>query len=88
MHSIANVSFAREWANIDICRLICQLMDELQPQERSYSSLISYVTDRPGHDWRYAIDATRMSKDLEWKPVESFETGIRKYLQWFLGHSE
>jgi len=84
-----NIGGINEWKNIDICRLICQLMDELHPvdsklQVTSYESLIAFVTDRPGHDWRYAIDATKMSCELGWSPEETFETGICKTVQWYL----
>jgi dTDP-glucose 4,6-dehydratase len=98
---VYNIGGNNEWANIDICQLICQLMDELNVRcetvdDRrktgdgspishltSYADLISFVTDRPGHDWRYAIDATRMEQKLDWKPGETFETGIRKTIEWY-----
>ena len=85
-----NIGGINEWRNIDICRLICQLMDELNPlpaqsQVTSHESLITFVKDRPGHDWRYAIDATKMKNKFNWQPVETFETGIRKTVLWYLG---
>jgi len=85
-----NIGGINEWANIDIVRCICSLLDELAPLTpdtsplASYSNLISFVTDRPGHDWRYAIDASRMGDELGWSPSETFETGIRKTVEWYL----
>lgn len=87
---VYNIGGVNEWKNIDICRLICQLMDEFHPLPvhnspfTSHADLISFVTDRPGHDWRYAINAEKMSSELNWKPAETFETGIRKTVQWYL----
>ncbi len=78
-----NIGGINEWKNIDICRLICQLMDEHIPGNAPHEKLITFVTDRPGHDWRYAIDATKMANELEWKPEETFETGIRKTVNWY-----
>jgi len=80
---VYNIGGCNEWRNIDICRLICRLMDEPRPEHAPHEELITFVQDRPGHDWRYAIDATKMSKDLGWKPEETFETGIRKTLDWY-----
>jgi len=81
-----NIGGINEWANIDIVKCICRLMDEFSADgcQSGHESLISFVTDRPGHDWRYAIDATKMGQELGWKPVETFETGIRKTVQWYL----
>jgi len=82
-----NIGGINEWANIDIVKCICSLMDEFNADGNSQSgheSLISFVSDRPGHDWRYAIDATKMGQELGWKPAETFETGIRKTVQWYL----
>ncbi len=83
---VYNIGGINEWSNIDIVRCICSLMDEFsdKSQVTSYESLITYVTDRPGHDWRYAIDATKMIQALNWNPVETFETGIKKTVQWYL----
>ncbi len=81
---VYNIGGINEWRNIDICRLICRLMDELRPQGAPHEELIAFVTDRPGHDWRYAIDATKMKNELGWQPAETFETGIRKTMEWYL----
>jgi dTDP-glucose 4,6-dehydratase len=65
---------------------LCAILDELSPRtdKKSYKEQITYVTDRPGHDRRYAIDATKINRELGWKPAETFETGIRKTIQWYL----
>jgi len=82
-----NIGGCNEWTNIDIVRLICRTMDELHPSPGiSYASLISFVTDRPGHDWRYAINAEKIIGELGWKPEESFETGIVKTIEWYLNN--
>ncbi len=104
---VYNIGGINEWRNIDICRLICGLMDEMMPLDdrrevedentsdtshltphtshlTSYTDLITFVQDRPGHDWRYAIDATKMAAELDWQPAETFETGIRKTVRWYL----
>lgn len=83
-----NIGGWNEKANLDVVKLICSLLDELQPREDgvSYSTQIAFVTDRPGHDRRYAIDARKIERELGWKPVETFETGIRKTVQWYLAN--
>ena len=85
-----NVGGWNEKPNIEIVKTICALLDELRPREdgASYSTQISYVKDRPGHDRRYAIDARKIERELGWKPAETFETGIRKTVQWYLDHPE
>jgi len=85
-----NVGGWNEKANIDIVRTICALLDELQPRAdgRGYADQITYVQDRPGHDRRYAIDARKIERELGWKPAETFDTGIRKTVQWYLDHPE
>ena len=85
-----NVGGWNEQANIDIVRLVCALLDEMQPRADggSYASQISFVTDRPGHDRRYAMDASKLHRELAWKPAETFETGIRKTVRWYLDHPE
>jgi dTDP-glucose 4,6-dehydratase len=84
-----NIGGWNEKPNIEIVNIICGLLDELRPQTfGSYRSLITFVADRPGHDRRYAIDASKIERELGWKPAETFETGIRKTLQWYLGNSD
>jgi dTDP-glucose 4,6-dehydratase len=77
-----------EKANIDVVRTICALMDELAPSAKigARESLITYVADRPGHDLRYAIDASRIASDLGWEPRETFESGLRKTVEWYLAN--
>jgi dTDP-glucose 4,6-dehydratase len=98
-----NIGGHNEWQNIDIVNLICKLMDEelaasaelkaMFPNSpaangQKSSSLITYVKDRPGHDQRYAIDATKTTRELGYKPVETFESGIRKTVKWYLDHQD
>ncbi|WP_206360499.1 GDP-mannose 4,6-dehydratase, partial [Pseudomonas viridiflava] len=74
--------------DVDVVRGICTLLDELAPQKpagvQQYSELITYVVDRPGHDLRYAIDAGKIESELGWTPEETFESGLRKTVQWYL----
>jgi len=83
-----NIGGHNERENIEVVRTICSLLDELAPQKPSninlYSDLITYVADRPGHDMRYAIDASKIGRELGWKPEETFESGIRKTVIWYL----
>jgi len=81
-----NVGGHNEWANINIVRLICRLVDELAPKAPPCEDLISFVKDRPGHDRRYAIDASKIEKELGWTPAHTFETGIRETVQWYLAN--
>ena len=81
-----NIGGHNEKKNIEVVKTICQILDEIVPTDTPYQSLISYVTDRPGHDRRYAIDASKIQKELGWKPQESFESGIRKTVQWYLNN--
>ncbi len=83
-----NIGGHNEWKNIDVVRLICALLDELQPAARPYAEQITFVTDRPGHDARYAIDAGKIQRELGWQPAETFETGLRKTVQWYLQHKD
>jgi len=85
-----NIGGWNEKANIEVVHALCDLLDELQPREdgKSYRDQITFVKDRPGHDRRYAIDATKISNELGWKPEETFETGIRKTVQWYLDNQE
>ena len=81
-----NIGGNNEIKNLDVVTIICSLLDEISPRENgsSYSDLITFVKDRPGHDFRYAIDAGKIRNDLGWSPNESFETGIRKTIHWYL----
>lgn len=81
-----NVGGNNEKQNIDVVKTLCTILDRLRPREdgKSYSSQIGYVADRPGHDKRYAIDATRIKDELNWTPAETFETGIEKTIAWYL----
>jgi len=83
---VYNVGGWNEKANLDVVNTLCDILDELQPRAdgASYKSQITFVEDRPGHDRRYAIDATKLERELGWKPAETFETGIRKTVQWYL----
>lgn len=85
-----NVGGWNEKPNIDIVNTVCALLDELQPRAdgKSYREQISYVTDRPGHDRRYAIDARKLERELGWKPAETFDSGIRKTVEWYLNNGE
>lgn len=83
-----NIGGHNEKANIEVVKIICELLEELAPQKPEgvtrYEDLITYVVDRPGHDVRYAIDASKIAKELNWKPQETFESGIRKTVEWYL----
>ncbi|BCA66202.1 dTDP-glucose 4,6-dehydratase [Fluviibacter phosphoraccumulans] len=85
-----NVGGWNEKANLDVVNTLCAILDELQPRAdgQSYATQITFVQDRPGHDRRYAIDACKLEKELGWKPQETFETGIRKTVQWYLDNQE
>ena len=87
-----NIGGHNEQKNIDVVKSICQLLEELAPNKPEgvdrYVDLITYVQDRPGHDLRYAIDATKIKEDLGWVPEESFETGLRKTVEWYLNNQE
>jgi dTDP-glucose 4,6-dehydratase len=85
-----NVGGWNEKPNIEIVQTICKLLDELRPRVdgQSYQTQITYVTDRPGHDKRYAIDARKLEQELGWKPAETFDSGIRKTVKWYLENLE
>ncbi|WP_302174217.1 dTDP-glucose 4,6-dehydratase [uncultured Hydrogenophaga sp.] len=85
-----NIGGWNEKPNIEIVHTICALLDELRPRTdgQSYAAQITHVKDRPGHDRRYAIDARKVERELGWKPAETFETGIRKTVQWYLDHPD
>ena len=79
-----NIGGWNEMANIEVVKTVCALLDELKPVAQPYATLITYVKDRPGHDQRYAIDASKIERELGWKPAQTFETGIRKTVRWYL----
>jgi dTDP-glucose 4,6-dehydratase len=83
---VYNVGGWNEKANLEVVHMLCDILNELSPRAdgQSYKTQITFVTDRPGHDRRYAIDATKLERELGWKPAETFETGIRKTVQWYL----
>ena len=83
-----NIGGRCELANIDTVNMVCDLIDDIQPgkNQTSRRELISFVKDRPGHDLRYAIDCSKLEKELGWQPLESFESGLRKTIQWYLDH--
>lgn len=84
-----NVGGHNERNNVTIVKTICSILDELRPHsDGSYEDLVVYVKDRPGHDRRYAIDSTKLQKELGWKPVECFESGIRKTVMWYLANQQ
>ena len=84
-----NVGGHNEKTNLDVVHLICDVVDELRPRESGGSrrDLVTFVTDRPGHDWRYAIDAGRIEHELDWRPAHSFEQGLRETIAWYLDNA-
>lgn len=87
---VYNVGGHNEKTNIEVVHTMCAILDDLQPRDdgKPYVEQITYVADRPGHDRRYAIDATKIEKELAWTPEETFETGIRKTVEWYLNNAE
>ena len=85
-----NIGGNSERTNIDVVRAICRILDELRPHPRgqAYQSLITHVSDRPGHDRRYAIDSSKIGAELGWKPAETFESGLRKTVHWYLQNGD
>jgi dTDP-glucose 4,6-dehydratase len=83
-----NIGGWNEKTNLEVVHAICAILDELRPKNAPHASLITYVQDRPGHDQRYAIDASKIARELGWKPLETFETGLRKTVQWYLDNTE
>lgn len=88
-HETYNIGGFNEWKNIDLVKLLCQIMDEkLGRSEGTSKELITYVKDRPGHDLRYAIDASKINKELGWKPTVTFEEGLEKTINWYLENED
>ncbi len=87
---VYNIGGRNEKTNIEVVRAICAILDELRPNSMPgyYESLITFIKDRPGHDRRYAIDTQKIERELGWKPAESFETGLRKTVQWYLDNMD
>jgi dTDP-glucose 4,6-dehydratase len=90
---VYNIGGWNEKANIEVVHVLCDILDELDPKSEngqpvSYRQQITYVTDRPGHDRRYAIDASKIERELGWKPAETFETGIRQTVEWYLDNEQ
>ncbi len=85
-----NIGGRSEQRNIDVVRTICALLDELHPDSpvTPHAQLITYVTDRPGHDKRYAIDCSKIEREADWRPVETFASGLRKTVQWYLENQD
>ncbi|MNL18037.1 dTDP-glucose 4,6-dehydratase [compost metagenome] len=84
-----NVGGWNEKTNLEVVHTICDLLDELKPRASgSYRDQIAFVKDRPGHDRRYAIDARKLERELGWKPAETFESGLRKTVRWYLDHQD
>jgi dTDP-glucose 4,6-dehydratase len=79
-----NIGGHNEKQNIEVVKTICAILDEVRPKETKYEEQITYVSDRPGHDMRYAIDASKIQKELGWEPEETFESGIRKTVEWYI----
>ncbi len=82
-----NVGGNNEWSNIEIAKTICKVLGEKIPTDSPYESLISYVADRPGHDWRYAINGSKISSELGWNPAVTFEQGIVKTIEWYMSNA-
>ncbi|MGR5350250.1 dTDP-glucose 4,6-dehydratase [Vibrio mediterranei] len=83
-----NIGGHNEKQNLEVVQTICEILDVLVPKETPYADQISYVQDRPGHDRRYAIDSSKMQKELGWTPLETFETGLKKTVQWYLDNQK
>ena len=87
---VYNIGGWNEKPNLEVVHTLCDILDELSPRAdgQSYRTQITFVTDRPGHDRRYAIDASKLERDLGWKPAETFESGIRKTVRWYLDNTD
>jgi len=83
-----NIGGWNEKTNLEVVKAVCAILDELHPQGAPHDQLITFVPDRPGHDWRYAIDAGKIERELGWRPEETFESGLRKTVEWYLANGE
>ena len=83
-----NIGGNSEKNNLEVVHALCAILDQLHPAGAPHAKLITFVKDRPGHDWRYAIDATKIKNELGWQPTEKFESGLRKTVQWYLDHAQ
>jgi dTDP-glucose 4,6-dehydratase len=83
-----NMGGRQEMSNLEVVRQICAILDELKPAQKPYESLVSFVKDRPGHDRRYAMDIAKIERELGWRPRETFASGLRKTIEWYLGNLE
>jgi dTDP-glucose 4,6-dehydratase len=86
---VYNIGGGAERKNIDVVRNVCAMLDDLRPRTSGkHESLIAFVKDRPGHDRRYAMDASKIVRELDWTPTERFDTGLRKTIEWYLAHGD
>jgi dTDP-glucose 4,6-dehydratase len=83
-----NIGGRQEMSNLEVVRQICAILDDLKPSQRPYESLVTFVKDRPGHDRRYAMDITKIERELGWRPRETFASGLRKTIEWYLDNLE
>lgn len=81
-----NVGGHNEWRNLDVVKTICRILDDMRPGQKPHEKLVSFVTDRPGHDYRYAIDGTKIKTELKWSPTMDFETGLRDTVEWYVAN--
>jgi dTDP-glucose 4,6-dehydratase len=83
-----NIGGRQEMSNLDLVRQLCSILDELKPAHKPYADQITFVKDRPGHDRRYAIDSSKIERELDWKPRQTFVSGLEKTVQWYLDNAE
>src|SRR5262249_52926987 len=83
-----NVGAGNERTNLEVVRLICEIFDKIRPNGAPHDELITFVADRPGHDWRYAIDGSKVKSELGWNAEETFESGIEKTVRWYMANGE